>query len=166
LGDRVVIGRVVGTFGLKGFLKIWPETDFPERFDPGNTLFVGDKPYEVVELQWHKKQARVRLKGVRRLPEAEPLIGSEVSVPTGEIPELEEGEYMVGDLLGLSVYDVEGKLLGTLDEVIPAPAHDLYRIGETLVPAVSEFVIEIDIANQRMVIRPLPGLFPEGTKAD
>ena len=111
MADRVVIGRVVGTFGLKGFLKVWPETDFPERFEPGNSLFIGESSYEVVELQWHKKQARIRVKGVRRLAEAEPLIGMDVSVPSEDLPELEEGEYMVGDLIGLEVFDESGKLL-------------------------------------------------------
>jgi 16S rRNA processing protein RimM len=88
------------------------------------------------------------------------MIGSDVFADDLDVV-LEEGEYRVEDLIGLEVFDTEGKLLGTLDEVIAAPAHDIYRVGEALVPAVSEFVKEIDAPGGKVVIAPIPGMFPD-----
>ena len=157
--ETVVIGKVVGTFGLKGTLKVWPDTDFPERFDEGRSVIIDGKPYEIVETRWHKLQARIRVKGITRLELAEALIGSTVEVPADDLPELGEDEYMVGDLMGLEVFDTEGKPLGTIEDVIKGSAQDLYQVNGVLVPAVKEFIKEIDIPGKRMVIAPIPGMF-------
>jgi 16S rRNA processing protein RimM len=159
LGSPIVIGKIVGTFGLKGYVKVWPSTDFPERFEPGRAVTVGGVEYAIRDAQWHKKQVRIRLKGVNH-ERAEAMIGSDVFADDLDVV-LEEGEYRVADLIGLEVFDTEGKLLGTLDEVIAAPAHDIYRVGEALVPAVSEFVKEIDAPGGKVVIAPIPGMFPD-----
>lgn len=160
----VAIGKVVGTFGLKGTLKIWPDTDFPERFDEGRSVLIDGKSYEIVETRWHKLQARIRVKGVTRLELAEALIGQQVSVPADDLPELGEGEYMIGDLVGLEVFDETGVKLGDVEDVIKGAAQDLYRVAGVLVPAVKEFVKDIDLANKRIVIRPLPGMFGDETE--
>lgn len=158
---QLVIGKVVGTFGLKGFLKIWPLTDFPERFNEGQTIFMNGEPYKVREVQWHKKQARVRLHEVTNVSDAEALIGAEITVPPDIPPQLEEGEFLIGDVIGLDVFDENGKRLGSVEEVIPAPAQDLYRVGDTLIPAVAEFVKEVDLKNRKMIVRPIPGMFDD-----
>jgi len=158
--EPVVIGKVVGVFGLKGILKVWPDTDFPERFDEGRTVFIGETPYDIIETRWHKQQARIRVKGITKIGQAEALIGSPVSVPADDVPALEEDEYMIDDVIGVEVFDEAGKRLGTVDEVIRG-AQDLYEVSGVLVPAVKEFVLEVDIAARRMVIRPIAGMFED-----
>jgi len=157
----VPVGRIVGTFGLRGAVKVLPLTTFPERFDEGRTLFLRGEPREVRRSAWHKTLVRVWLEGVTSIEDAVALVGELLCVPEEDTPPLEEGEYMVRDLIGVEVFDEAGRRLGELEEVIAAPAHDLYRVGEALVPAVKEFVISIDLEARRMVIRPIPGLFPE-----
>ncbi|MGI8923065.1 MAG: ribosome maturation factor RimM [Fimbriimonadales bacterium] len=159
--DFVVIGKVVSTFGLKGFLKVWPLTDFPERFDVGETIWIAGEPRKIREVQWHNKQARVRLEGVSRLVLAEALVGQEISVDADDKRDLEPGEYMIDDLVGLEVFDEGGSLLGTLDEVVQAPAHDIYRVGGAMIPAVSEFVKSIDLESRKVVVAPIPGMFED-----
>ena len=154
----IAIGKVVGVFGLKGFLKIWPDTDFPERFDEGRMVIIDGQERRIRETRWHKLQVRLRLEGVTRIEQAEALIGQEVYVPADDTPELEEDEFMIDDLIGLEVFDTTGRLLGTLDEVHRG-AQDVYQVGEALVPAVKEFIKEVDIAGGRMVIDPLEGMF-------
>jgi len=158
--EPVVIGKVVGVFGLKGILKVWPDTDFPERFDEGRTVLIGETPYEIVETRWHKQQARIRVKGITKIAQGEALIGSPVSVPADDAPELEEDEYMIDDLIGIEVFDEADKKLGTVDQVIRG-AQDVYDVSGVLVPAVKEFVLKIDIDHKRMVIRPIAGMFDE-----
>jgi 16S rRNA processing protein RimM len=158
--EPVVIGKVVGVFGLKGILKVWPDTDFPERFDEGRTVLIGETPYEIVETRWHKQQARIRVKGITKIAQGEALIGAPVSVPADDVPTLEEGQYMIDDLIGVEVFDESGKRLGAVDQVVRG-AQDLYEVSGVLVPAVKEFVLEVDIAARRMVIRPIAGMFED-----
>lgn len=159
MAETIVIGKVVGTFGLKGTLKIWPDTDFPERFDEGRSVLIDGKPYEIIETRWHKLQARIRVKGVTRLELGEALIGFNVEVPADDLPELGEGEYMVNDLMGLEVFNEEGERMGEVEDVIKGSAQDLYQVAGVLVPAVKEFILSIDVPGKRMVIRPIPGMF-------
>lgn len=156
----IVIGKVVGVFGLKGILKVWPDTDFPERFAAGRTVLIDMAPYEIIETRWHKQQVRIRVKGITKIAQGEALIGMSVSVPADDAPTLEDDEYMIDDLIGLEVFDESGKLLGTLDQVNRG-AQDVYDVSGVLVPAVKEFIREVDIPAKRMVIRPVPGMFDE-----
>jgi 16S rRNA processing protein RimM len=158
--EPVVIGKVVGAFGLKGILKVWPDTDFPERFDEGRTVLIGETPYEIVETRWHKQQARIRVKGITKIAQGEALIGNSVSVPADDMPTLEEGQYMIDDVIGVEVFDESGKRLGTVDQVVRG-AQDLYEVSGVLVPEVKEFVLEVDIIARRMVIRPIAGMFED-----
>ena len=159
MAETIVIGKVVGTFGLKGTLKIWPDTDFPERFDEGRSVLIDGKPREIVETRWHKLQARIRVKGVTRLELAEALIGCTVEVPADDLPELGENEYMIGDLMGLEVFNEAGERMGVVEDIIKGSAQDLYQVAGVLVPAVKEFILSIDVPGKRMVIRPIPGMF-------
>lgn len=156
--EPVVIGKIVGVFGLKGTLKVWPDTDFPERFDVGKSVLVDGEPYEIIESRWHKLQARIRLKGITRIALAEAFIGKSLAVPADDFPALDEDEYMIGDLIGLEVFDESGLRLGTLEQV-HAGAQDVYEVSGVLVPAVKEFIREVDLRRRRMVIRPIPGMF-------
>ncbi|MDQ2986554.1 MAG: ribosome maturation factor RimM [Armatimonadota bacterium] len=158
--NPVIIGKVVGVFGLKGILKIWPDTDFPQRFDEGQTVFIDGTAYKILETRWHKQQVRIRVEGITKIDQGEALIGNDVAVPSDDTPELQEDEYMVADLLGLEVFDEGGKHLGTLEDVHRG-AQDLYQVGSTLIPAVKEFVLEVDIAGKRMVVRPIQGMFDD-----
>lgn len=124
-------------------------------------MFLRGQPREVQRHAWHKTLVRVWLEGIRSVEEAAPLVGELLYVPEEDLPPLEEDEYMVRDLIGLEVYDEGGRRLGVVEEVIEAPAHDLYRVGKAMVPAVKEFILSIDLETKRMVIRPIPGLFPD-----
>lgn len=156
----IPVGRIVGTFGLRGAVKVLPLTTFPERFEVGRTVFLRGEAHRVRRSAWHKTLVRVWLESVTTLDEATRLIGEVLYVPEEDLPPLGEGEFMVRDLIGLEVFDESGRRLGVLDEVIAAPAHDVYRVGDAMVPAVKEFILSIDLEARRMVIRPIPGMFP------
>jgi 16S rRNA processing protein RimM len=157
----VPIGRIVGTFGLRGAVKVVPMTGFPERFEEGKTVYLQGRPLKILRHAWHKTQVRIWLEGFKRIEEAQPIVGELLYVPEEDVPELEADEFLVRDLLGMEAYSEDGRFLGVVEEVLAAPAHDLYRIGGALVPAVKEFVVRVDLKQRRMVIRPIPGLFPD-----
>jgi 16S rRNA processing protein RimM len=156
--DFIDVGKIVGTFGLKGGLKVQVTTDFVELLEPGQNVLVDGAERTITDLQWHKSQARIWIEGIKKIEQAEPLIGAKITFPTSELPPLGEDEYLIRDLIGIEVFDEDGNKLGTLDEVYPGPAQDVYRVGKLLVPAVKEFVLSIDLGTRRMTLRVIPGM--------
>lgn len=147
-------------FGIRGAAKVELLTDFVERFDPGETVLIEGKSYEIDWTMWHKGQARVRLEGFDRPEDVQPFIGKLMEVPKEDRPELDEDEYYAGDLVGMEVVMQEGRVLGPVDELISGPAQDLLRIGDVLIPMVKAFVKEIDLENRRIRVELIPGFLP------
>lgn len=160
------IGQVVGPFGVKGQLKVEPLTDFEERFDPGVSVWIDQAEYKIKAVQWHKGQARLTLKGIATVEAVETLKWKKVYADASYRPELEEGEFYAGDLIGLTVVDDSGKRLGKVRAVIPAPAQDLLDVDGVLVPMVKEFVKSVDISGDTVVLTPIEGLFDAEESAE
>ncbi|NEQ88960.1 MAG: ribosome maturation factor RimM, partial [Moorea sp. SIO2I5] len=101
--DWLEIGRIVSPHGLKGELRVYPSSDFPERFEePGQRWLKPprDNPPQPVELLWGrfvpaKGLYVVQLKGVDNRDQAEALRGYQLLVPASDRPELEEDEYHI-----------------------------------------------------------------------
>lgn len=157
--SHVTIGKVVGPHGIKGGLKIQPQTDFFERFEPGSVVYLNGEPVTITRLTSHKTQVRIETKEVLDRNTAEALKWAKVSVPAEDLPELDDDEFYTADLIGLDVVNVEGKKLGVVKEIFPSPAHDILVIGDTMIPIVKEFVKEIDLDEGRIVVAPIPGMF-------
>jgi 16S rRNA processing protein RimM len=157
----VRIGRIVGPHGVRGAVRVEILTDFPERFRKGARVWIGDRETVVERSSYHQGQARVQFQGVSSVEQAEELRWAFVTVPADDRPSLGDGQYLARDLIGLPVFATDGRLLGTLDEVSHYPAHDVWRVGDILVPAVREFVPTVDLEAGRIVVRLIPGMEPE-----
>ncbi len=155
------VGQIVGTHGVKGGLKVRVLTDFPERFEPGKSLFLRGEGRKVLSASWHRDQVRIHLEGVDDMTTAEFLQWEYLSVPASSRPEHDPDVLLERDLLGVPVIADDGKMIGPLDEVLHAPAQDLFRVGQTLIPVVSEFVKEIDVAGRRIVVHLIPGMLDD-----
>lgn len=156
--NLLVIGHVVGVFGLNGMIKVQPMTDFLERFEAGRQVTIKRSAYKIVSTQWHKEQARLKLDSIETIEQAEKLIGGRVYGLANEPLTLEKDEYLVRDILGYEVVDEQGQKVGVLEEVIPAPANDVFRVAEYLIPVVKEFVISVNQTDKRIVVRLLRGM--------
>lgn len=137
MSEWIEIGKIVAPQGLRGELRVYPNTDFPDRFlEPGKRwlLSPGDSEPQAFELLQgrhlsHKGLYVVKLAGVETVDRAEALRGSLLMVPESDRPPLEAGEYHVRDLIGLKVFLQEtGKLVGTVVDVMSA-GHDLLAIA-------------------------------------
>jgi 16S rRNA processing protein RimM len=164
-GEFVRVGQVVGAFGLKGHLKILPLTDFLERFDVGATLRVREELHEVLENKWHKNQLLLKLSGIDDLTAAESYKWAYLEAIGDERPELDEGEYLTEDLIGMTVSTAEGKLLGQIDDVLEMPAHDVLVVGSIMIPAVKEFVKDVNVEDRTVVVELIPGMEEEAESA-
>lgn len=162
----VVIGEIVAPFGLKGEVKVLPCTDFPERFEQLEEVFVaGDKVagrmLAIEGIRPHKGGFLIKFAGIDDMSAAETLRGGELRISEAEMAPLDEDEYHVHDIIGLEVVTTDGEHLGKVREILRSPAHDVYVTDRAMIPAVKEFVLSIDLDAGKMVVRSVEGLIQE-----
>lgn len=130
------IGKIVAPQGIRGEVRIYPNSDFPERFlEPGRRWLrrTGTEEPEPIELLGGryipgKGIYAVEIAGIEDREAAEALRGSQMLVEMSDRPTLEEDEFHILDLIGLEVFNqVNGELLGTVVDVIPA-GNDLLQV--------------------------------------
>jgi 16S rRNA processing protein RimM len=152
------VGRIVGAFGLKGELKVEPLTDFLERMHKGSRLRLKDEWVTVESFRLHKDRPLLKVSGIDDVTAAQALQWEELFSANTERPALEEDEFLTEDLIGLQVVTVEGTELGEVDDVLPLPAHDVLQIGELMIPAVKEFVKDVDLEAGKITVKLIPGM--------
>lgn len=166
------VGRITGPHGLKGEVKVELHTDFPERFTPDTKLFIGEDLTEatIIVARPAKNQMLLLLEGIKDRNQAEALRDEWLFVDEADAVELEEDTYWVHDIVGLQVQTEEGQRLGTIREVLFTGANEVYVVQteatvnqgkDLLLPAIADVVQTVDLPNQMMIVRLLPGLLEE-----
>jgi 16S rRNA processing protein RimM len=150
---RVILGRISGVYGVKGWVKVHSFTEPRENivgFDHW-ILEHGARP-ERVELEAGRSQGKhigAKLRGIDDRDAAGRLVGADISVARGALPTCGPGEYYWTDLEGLAVHSVEGEPLGVVDHLIETGAHDVLVLagdGERLIPfVVPDVVRRVDL---------------------
>lgn len=158
--EFVRVGQIVGAFGLKGEVKVEPMTEFEERFQAGSRLRLDGNWVTVESMRVHKGRPMLKLSGVQDATAAEALQWRYLEASAQDVPELDEDEYLVDDLIGMKVVTVEGEELGEVDEVLPYPAQDVLQVGEIMIPLVKEFVKEVDLDAEVIRVQLIPGMRP------
>ncbi|AFY94300.1 ribosome maturation factor RimM [Chamaesiphon minutus] len=169
------IGSIVGAQGIKGEVKVYPNSDFPERFErAGERWLWGATDVEPRSIQLQKGYEIpgkglfvVQLAGIETRSQAENLRGQMLLLPATDRPRLSPGEYHSQDLIGLPVFHgVTGVEVGTVADIFTA-GHEILvvsvpngdgKIAEAMIPFVKEIVPVVDLANRRIEILPPPGL--------
>jgi 16S rRNA processing protein RimM len=160
----VTVGRIAKPHGVRGELSVQNRSDNPERWIPGAVFFdATGHTYTVRTVRPHGERLLVAFEEIGDRTAAEAVTGTELLIPESWLPELPEGRWWSHQVEGLAVVTESGRALGTIDEVLPYPAQDLWRVvaddgTETLVPAVDDLVVSVDIDGGRAVVRDLPGL--------
>jgi 16S rRNA processing protein RimM len=166
--DLFPIGRVVKTHGVRGKVKVEYFGEDLHRFSLYREIFIeGEKgrpePYEIVEAIPQPPRLILRLKGIEKIEEAEPLIGKEILIKKEALPELEEGEYYWMDILGMEVETEEGKRIGKVKEIFPTGANDVYVVEgkrrEIFLPATEEVIQSIDLKRGVVKVIRMEGLW-------
>lgn len=164
------IGKIVGTHGLRGDLKVHLNSGEPEILLATKQVFLhlpsGDKLTAIpVRQALHKGQVLLRLQGFESINQVEHMIGGIVLLPEDQLPELDDDEFYWTQLDGLKVIDRQRGMIGRLVQMFTTAAHDTYvvngELGEVLIPAVAQFVTEIDLQQQVMHVDLPEGLIPE-----
>lgn len=163
----IEVARVIKPLGLRGEFKVVSLTRIPLELGKYKTFFIAGEngrltEFEVDHFRPMSKSVALKLVGLDDRDQAEQYRDCALLVRRDQLPQLEKGEYFIREMIGLQVFSEEGEELGTLTDVLELPAHDVYQIEsagrELLVPAISDFVLEIDLERRRMVVRLLQGL--------
>jgi len=168
------IGRIVAPHGLRGELRVYPSTDFPERFEVPGTRWLRSpqtpnaepKPIELLQGRYMdgKGLYLIRLAGISDRNAAEAMRDKVLLVPKSDRLPLDEDEFHFADLMGLRVcLQASGEEIGTVTDIYTV-ANDLLEVelavtGEkVMVPFVREIVPVVDLAAGKLEIDPPIGL--------
>ena len=159
---QLAVGRVVGTHGLEGELRVQLLTDNPEHLLDAERLLVGDKrtPFTIDSIRFHKGMALIAFDEIADVDEAETLRGSVLRIAGADLPPLAENEYYLYQVVGIEARAESGDVLGTVSDVIETGANNVFVVTpadggkELLFPSIPEVVLDIRPTEGYLVIRP------------
>ncbi|MCL2854725.1 MAG: ribosome maturation factor RimM [Defluviitaleaceae bacterium] len=164
------IGKIVNTVGIKGEIKVFPTTDDPKRFDLLDKIDVidqkGNQKVWVVDKVRHQKNVVIlKLSGVDDMDTAAGLRGHSIIIDRKNALPLEDDQYYISDLIGLSVDTEDGCNLGIIADVLQTGANDVYVVRpengkDVLIPAIKQCVLNVDVVGGFVTVRLLEGLMP------
>ena len=156
LADPVAIGSVASPHGVRGTLRV-KATGSGHHLREGVTPVVAGRRRRILDARETPKGFLVDLEGVHDRGSASDLRGEDLLLDRGELDDPEEGEFYVGDLVGLEAYDASGALVGSVAHLFETPAHDVLVVRgegeqEHYVPFTHEHVPEVDPRGGRLVV--------------
>ncbi|MDD2721459.1 MAG: ribosome maturation factor RimM [Gallionella sp.] len=156
-----VMGRVASAFGIRGWVKIQPFSEYVDSLMDYDTWFLGREngPWREVEVgqcEVHGKTLVAQFSDCDDRNLAEKLKGLLVAVPRSSLPEEEEGEYYWADLIGMSVVNEAGESLGTVAELLETGANDILVVRgsgkDVLIPFLEDVIKQVDLAEKRIQV--------------
>ena len=165
--EKLEIGQIVNTFGIKGFVKIYPYVDDITRFDDLKEVYIctkkQEKKLEIEEIKYQKNMVLAKFKNIETVEQAELLRNAFLKIDRKDAIKLEEGQYFIADLLGLDVFLDTGEKLGVLDDIFNNGSTDIYVVKnelgkQFLLPYIDEVIKNIDLENEKIIVHIIEGL--------
>ena len=165
--DYLKIGVVTSTHGVHGEVKVFPTTDEPKRFKKLKTVTLykngKEKTVTAKSVKFFINQVILGFEEIDDMDSAYELRTSEIRIPRSEGIALGDGEYFIGDIIGMKVSDDTGRDLGKVNDIITTAANDVYEVktpeGKTImIPAIHECILSVDTEAGEMKVHLLPGL--------
>ncbi|MGV6849732.1 MAG: ribosome maturation factor RimM [Marinibacterium sp.] len=165
--DKVCVGAVAGSFGVRGEVRLKSFCAEPEDIDTYGAVETedGQQHYTLKITRPIKAGFAARLSGVTTKEQADALKGTRLYVPRDRLPALPDDEFYYADLIGLAVVDTGGDDLGRVKSVLNHGASDLLEIqvpghsATVLLPFTRENVPTVDLTAGRLVADPPEGVF-------
>ncbi len=169
MSDRICVGAITGSFGVRGEARVKSFCADPTAIGDYGPLTNddGSRSFTLTITRPVKGGFAVHLSGVTNKEAADALKGTRLYAPRDALPALPDDEFYHTDLMGLTVVDTGGEELGQIHAILNHGAGDLLEVrkrgrkGTTLVPFTLEIVPTVDIAAGRVVVDPPEGLFED-----
>ena len=164
----IAVGRITGPIGIRGELKVEVLTDFPQRFETGNKLFLAEEPVTVQRVRVSgRDRLIVLLEEVQSRTDAEAIPrGVTLDIREEDVIPLPDGAFYRFQLIGLqAVTDPDGDAIGAVEDVLETGVNDVLIVRspgrpETLIPNTPE-IVTVDMAGGRILVQPVEGLLAE-----
>ena len=160
--ERLTIGRIASPHGVRGEMRMYVLTHFPERIPDLSAIYFGDEsePRQLGRVRFQGNLAIIRVEGITSREMADEYRQQLVQIDFEDAAPLEEGEFYHFEIIGLQAYTEDGAHLGEVVDIIETGANDVYVIrddegNETLIPALYEAVPDINPDEGRITVRPL-----------
>lgn len=170
LDETYQLGYLIKTHGLRGQIVAHFDVDDVAAYTKLKTVYLtlAGAPTKLVEHHIEKVQPQsgnkvlLKLRGIDRIEEAEPLRGSQLHLPLAALPELEEDQFYFHDVIGFTVVDENLGPLGTVENFYELPQQDMlamsYQGQEVLIPVVDELISHADHAKKEIYVNLPDGL--------
>jgi len=161
-----LVGIVLKPQGIKGEIKVKSISPDPERFyDLGHVYIDSEtvRKYIIENIRISGGFVFLKFSAVNSRNEAEELRGKEILVSQDQLIILDQGEYFVHDLIGCTVTDEDGQLIGEVIDIMKQSSNDIYVIKdkqakEHLIPAIRDVVKQVDVAGKKIIIHVIDGM--------
>jgi 16S rRNA processing protein RimM len=167
LEELIPVGKIIGTHGIKGQLKVHSYSGNFESLRAARSVILKSadgtsRAFTVKSVNANSGKFIIGFIDFDDIDQVKPLVGNELCLKRGDLPELTADEYYWNDLIGLQVVTDEGVLLGAVAEIFETGSSDIYVVRgkdrEYLIPAIADVVRQVDLASGKIVITPLDGL--------
>ena len=167
--DLICVGAIGGAYGVQGEVRLKSYTSEPTAIADYAPLYTEDcgRTFDLVLTGSVKNGLSARMSGIISKEDADALKGTELFVPRDRLPSLPDDEFYHADLVGLTVYDTGGAMLGKVRTVQNHGASDLLEIGgpglktTVLLPFTRSVVPTVDLAAGKIIADPPEGLLPD-----
>lgn len=159
--DKIVVGKINGFYGLKGFVKVFSETR------PRDAIFDYDHLYVFRNNEWQTlvvekaqyagKSLVIKFEGFIDRTAIEPYYGLQLFIERDQLEDLKEGEFYWADLLGVTVKNTEGHVFGEVSEFLETGANDVMIVKKggttTLIPFTrGHAILDVDLDNRVILV--------------
>ena len=169
LAEKLCVGTVLSTHGIRGEVKVYPTTDEPERFRRLKTCIIEldgtERELTIESVKFFKQFVILKFREWNDINEVQAahVLKKDIYVKREDAIPLKPGEYYICDLIHATVVTDEDITLGTLTDVMHTGANDVYEVTMTdgkklLLPATKECILKIDVDAERIDVHLLPGL--------
>ncbi|TKJ39783.1 16S rRNA processing protein RimM [candidate division LCP-89 bacterium B3_LCP] len=165
--DFIEIATITKPVGLRGEFKVLSFTRSPQELERYRSFYMfrtdgSVNEYRLDRFRMQSNSAVLKFSGIDRREEVELLQGENLHIHTDQLPILEEDEYRICDLIGLTVISDQGDELGSVVDVMELSGNDIYvvkgRDGELLIPAISDVILNIDLDKRLITVHLIEGL--------
>ena len=160
--DYLIVGYVRGCWGTRGEIKVDIMTDFPDRFEPHQKVYIDGHALTIEKSHPRKDHYVLKLSTVNDIQSERYLQGKALEIPLSKARTLPEGEYYRFQIIGLEVVSTEGETVGRIVDILPTVSNDVYIVqspkGDILIPAIEDVVKSIDLEKGQMFIEIISGL--------
>ena len=165
--DLLRIGVVTTTHGIRGEVKVFPTTDDVRRFKKCKDVILRTKkedlPLTVESCKFFKNMVILKFKEFNNINDVETFRQCDLLVTRENAVPLKEGEYFICDIIGATVKEEDGSVVGELTEVLQTGANDVYVVvlpdgKEVLFTVIPQCVKKIDVENKEVIVYIMDGL--------